>query len=65
MDAQLREKNNKKVLIVKGSTSDGTYYSFLNTKQAFGLKPNEPITVKMVLKIGDGFYTKDYIKIMK
>ena len=64
MDCQLREQNNKKVLLVKGYQSDGTYYSFLNTKQAFGLKPNEPITVKMVLKTG-GWSNSDYIKIMK
>ena len=61
MDAQLR---NKKVLIIKGSSSNGTYYSFLSTKQAFGLEPNKPITVKMVLKRGD-LFTTDYIKITK
>lgn len=61
MDAQLR---NKKVLIIEGSTSDGTYYNFLNTIEAFGLKNNESITVKMILKTGDHF-NNDQIKITK
>ena len=64
MDCQLKEKNDRNFLIITGSSTDGTYYSFLNTKQAFGLEPNKPITVKMVLKRGD-YFKHDYIKIIK
>ena len=64
MDCELEEKNDVKFLIIKGYQSDHTYIRLLETIRAFGLKTNEPIIVKMVLKRGD-FFTNDYIKITK